>query len=145
MNEPNSTPPVSGVDEQILAQHRRIRDLTRQLENTGELREFLARLDDLRSALIEHFLGEEAAGGFYDTIRSMTPRQLALVDQLEKEHEAFLASIDALAARARACLAGPVAEVLGEARVLTSRLREHEAAEDNVLIDTLYADLGQGD
>ena len=146
MGDPRSTPSVVGIDAQILAEHRRIHDLTRQLENnTGELRELLTRLAELRSALVAHFLGEEAAGGFYDTIRSMAPSQLGRVDQLEKEHAAFLADIDALAARTRACLAGPVAEVLGEACALARRLSNHEAAEDEVLLDTLYVDLGHGD
>lgn len=137
---------MAGIDAQILAEHRRIRDLTRRLEsNTGELHELLTRLAELRSALVAHFVVEEAPDGFYDMIRSMAPRQLGRVDQLKKEHQAFLADIEALAARARACLAGPVAEVLGEAQALARWLRSHEAAEDDVLLDTVYNDLGQGD
>ncbi len=145
MNDPHSTPPVVGMDAQLLAEHRRIRELGRHIENTGELRELLTRLAAFRSALVAHFLSEEAADGFYDTVRSMVPRQIGRVDQLEREHPAFLGDIDALAARAHACLAGPVAEVLGDARALARRLRNHEAAEDEILFDTLYGDLGQGD
>ncbi len=145
MNDPSGTPSVTGIDEQILAEHRRIRDFTHQLENVGELRELLTRLAELRVALVAHFLGEEAAEGLYDMIRSMSPRLLGRVAQLEKEHQTFLADIDALAARARACLAGPVAELLGHAQGLARRLRNHEAAEDEVMLDTLYTDLGQGD
>ena len=33
----------------------------------------------------------------------------------------------------------------GDARALARRLRTHEAAEDEILFDTLYGDLGQGD
>ena len=145
MSDPSSTPPVTGIDAGILAEHRRIRDLTYKLENTGELHELLARLDEFRSALVPHFLGEESVDGLYDMIRSMAPRQLSQVNRLEREHQAFLADIDALATRALACLAGPVAEVLGLACALARRLRNHEAAEDDLLLDTLYSDLGQGD
>lgn len=145
MSDPSTTPPTAGVEPQILAEHRRIRDLTRQIENTGELRELLIRLAEFRSVLVAHFFSEEAEAGFYDTIRSMTPRQPGRVAQLEKEHQALLADLDALAAGARACLAGPVAEVLGGARALTCRLRDHEAAEDDILLDAVYTDLGQGD
>jgi hypothetical protein len=145
MNDPIGTPSVTGIDEQIVAEHRRIRDLTRQMDDAGDLRELLTRLAELRSALVGHFLSEEAAEGLYDMIRSMAPRLLGRMAQLEKEHPTFLADIDALAAGARACLAGPVAEVLGEAQALSRRLRNHEAAEDEVMLDTLYNDLGQGD
>ena len=88
---------------------------------------------------------EETAEGLYNMIRSMAPRLLGRMAQLEKEHQTFLDDIDLLGTRARECLAGPVAEVLREAQALTRRLRKHEAAEDEVLLDTLYNDLGQGD
>jgi hypothetical protein len=145
MSDPSSTPSVTGIDAQTLAEHRRIRDLTSQLENNSELRELLTHLAELRLALVPHFFGEEAPDGLYAMIRSMAPRLLGRLDQLEREHQAFLGDIDALAARARLCLAGPVAEVLGEARALARRLRNHEAAEDDILLDTMYTDLGQGD
>ncbi len=145
MSDPSTTPPVTGIDARILAEHRRIRDLTRQVENASELRELLARLAELRSLLVAHFVAEEAEGGLYDGIRSLAPRQMGRVDQLEREHQVFLADIDRLAARAKTCLAGPMAEVLGEGRALARGLRDHEAAEDDILLDTLYTDLGQGD
>ena len=145
MARASGKPPVTGADEQLLVEHRRIRDLTRRIENSRDLPELLRRLQEFRSLLVPHFLGEEAPDGFYDTIRRMSPRQLARVDQLEKEHPAFLAEIDRVAERARACLAGPVAAVLAEARTLVHRMSEHEACEDDLLIETIYVDLGHGD
>ncbi|MBI2527152.1 MAG: hemerythrin domain-containing protein [Candidatus Rokubacteria bacterium] len=145
MSDPENTSAVTAGDQQLLAEHRRIRELTRRLEETGNLGELLTRLTEFRAAVVAHFLSEEAADGFYDTVRSMAPRQIGRVDQLEREHQALLADIDALAARALACLAGPVAEVLRGAPTLARRLRHHEAAEDEILFDTLYGDLGQGD
>ena len=145
MSDPSGTPSVTGIDEQIVAEHRRIRDLTRQLDETSELRELLTRLAQLRVELVAHFLREEEVEGLFNMIRSMAPRLLGRMAQLETEHYTFLDDIDVLGARARACLTGPVAEVLREAHALTRRLRNHEAAEDEVLLDTLYNDLGQGD
>jgi hemerythrin HHE cation binding domain-containing protein len=145
MGDPGGKHSVAGVDEQIVAEHRRIRELARQLDHAPELRELLTRLAELRGMLVAHFLREEAAEGLYNMIRSMAPRLLGRMAQLEKEHQTFLDDIDKLGTRARECLAGPVAEVLREAQALTRRLRKHEAAEDEVLLDTLYTDLGQGD
>jgi len=138
-------PPVTGAEAQLLAEHRRIRNLTRQIEGSRDLPELLQRLQEFRTLLVPHFLGEEAIDGLYDIIRRMSPRQLARVDDLEKEHRAFLAAIDEVAERARACLAGPVAAVLTEARALARRVRDHEAREDALLLDTMYVDLGHGD
>lgn len=145
MVELSGKPPVTGTEEQLLAEHRRIRDLTRQIEKSPDLLELLKRLQEFRSLLVPHFLAEEATDGLYDTIRRMSPRQLALVDELQKEHRAFLAEIERLAERARACLAGPVAAVLAQARALAHRVNEHEAREDNLLLDTMYTDLGHGE
>lgn len=145
MGKASGKPPVTGAEEQLLAEHRQIRDLTRQIEDSRDLPELLGRLQEFRSLLVPHFLGEEAADGFYDLIRRMSPRQLARVDQLEKEHPAFVAAIDRLTEQARACLAGPVAAVLAEARTLVHRVNEHEAHEDDLLLETMYVDLGHGD
>lgn len=145
MAEASGGPLATGAEHQTLAEHRRIRDLVRQMENTRDLPELLRHLQEFRWLLAAHFLGEEAADGLYDVIRRMSPRQLARVDELEKEHRVFLAEIDRVAERARACLAGPVAAVLAEARALGRSVREHEAREDNLLLDTLYIDLGHGD
>jgi|GEM_PF-2277543 len=145
MADPGGRPPVTGAEEELLAEHRRIRDLTRQIETVSDLRELLRLLQDFRALLVPHFLAEEGTDGFYEIIRRMSPRQLALADALEREHFAFLVEIDRVAERARACLAGPVAAVLAEARMLAHRVTEHEAREDNLLLDTMYVDLGHGD
>lgn len=140
----NSTPAPS-MNERWLAEHRRIREFTHQFERALELRELLAILGEARPDLVAHFRGEEADEGFFARVRSMAPNESQRVDRLERQHQAFLSDLDGLAARAQACLAGPMAEILADARSLAQRLREHEAAEDTVVADTLYGDLGQGD
>lgn len=145
MADPGGKPPVTGAEEGLLAEHRRIRSLTREIETVCDLRDLLRLLQEFRALLVPHFLDEERSDGFYETIRRMSPRQLALTDELEREHLAFLVEIDRAAERARACLAGPVAAVLAEVRMLAHRVTEHEAREDNLLLDTMYIDLGHGD
>lgn len=145
MAKPTSKPPVIPAEDQLLADHRRIRDLLRLMEGSRDLAELLRLLHELRGFLPAHFRGEEAPDGFYDILRRMSPRQLARVDELQREHPAFLAQIDGLADQARACLAGPVAAVLAEARALVRRVKDHETREDELLLDTIYTDLGHGD
>jgi hypothetical protein len=145
MSEPGSRDPVTGVEPHILTEHREIRALGEHIENSQDLVEVLGLLQDFRTLLVGHFASEEARDGFFDVIRAMTPRQLAKVGHLEKEHSALLAEVDRVGESARACLEGPVAAVLAGARALVHRLRTHEAAEDALLLDTVYDDLGQGD
>lgn len=145
MNEAGGRDAATGVEAQILAEHKEIHALGQHIENSRDVVEVLRLLQDFRTLLVGHFATEEARDGFFDVIRGMTPRQLAKVDHLEKEHSALLAEVDRVGESARACMAGPVAAVLAEARALVRRLRNHEAAEDSLLLDTFYDDLGQGD
>jgi len=144
MAEASGEPQLTAVGESVLAEHRQIRELAQEIESTSDLFQLLSRLQEFRSVLVAHFESEEGVGGFYDAIRSMASRQIGRASQLEKEHLALLAEIDRVAERARACLAGPVAAVRAEAGAMARRLRAHEAAEDDLLLDTLYIDLGQG-
>lgn len=139
-----SRPSLTGVDEQILAEHRRIHDLNRKLQGAAELAALLACLAELRALLAQHFKSEEEDGGFFDVVRSTAPRHCSRVDHLQHEHHALLAEVDALAARASAALEG-ITAVLHDACALGRRLTDHEEAENHILIDTMYTDLGQAD
>jgi iron-sulfur cluster repair protein YtfE (RIC family) len=144
MTDAGGNPPATGVEEQILAEHRKIRDLVQRIENSRSLVELLELLQEFRSLLELHFMSEEAPDGFFDAMRNTASRPFTKVAQLEKEHWALLAQLDRVSEGARVCLAGPMAAVLTEARALTHRIRAHEAAEDALLLDTVYTDLGQG-
>jgi uncharacterized protein YhaN len=144
MTDAGGKPPATGVEEQILAEHRNIRELGQRIENSRGLVELLELLQEFRTLLERHFVSEEAPDGFFDALRNTACRPLTKVDQLEKEHWALLTQLDRVSQGARVCLAGPVAAVLTEARALTRRIRAHEAAEDALLLDTVYTDLGQG-
>ena len=136
--------PATGVEERILAEHRKIRELVQGIEGSRNLAELLDLLQEFRTVLELHFMTEEAPDGFFDSLRNTGSRPLTKVDQLEKEHWALLAQLDRVSEGTRACLTGPVAAVLTEARALARRIRAHEAAENALLLDTVYTDLGQG-
>lgn len=133
------------IEQDVLAEHRSIHEMTRLMEACRDLDELLRRLEEFRARLAPHFVGEEAPDGFFDVVRSRASRHLARVEQLGKDHRAFLDEIDRLGGQARACLAGPVAEILRGAADFARRLREHEARENDLLIDAMYIDIGEDD
>jgi len=144
MTEVGGRTPANGVEEQFLAEHRSIRECVQRIESSRSLVELVDLLAEFRGLLVRHFLNEEASDGFFDAMRNSASRQLTKLDQLAKEHWELLSQLDRLSEGARACLAGPVAAVLTEAQALAHRIRTHEAAENALLLDTVYTDFGQG-
>jgi len=145
MTEPGGGESISNANAQAIEEHRKIRELTERLGHAQSLVDLLRRLQELRLLMVPHFTDEEAQGGFFDVVRTQASRHLGAVRRLEREHEVLLAELDKLAEGARACLAGPVAEVLRQAREFARRTQEHEARENELLIDALYVDVGGGD
>lgn len=138
-------PSTASAEQQVVDEHQHVQEIRRRLQNAPDLVDLLQRLHEMRALLEPHFLGEEAQDGFFDLIRARASRHLGMVESFREDHVAFLSEIDRLAARVRECLAGPVAQVLDEARNFARRLDEHEARENNLLIDAMYNDSGQGD
>jgi hemerythrin-like domain-containing protein len=136
---------LSQAKEELLDEHRKVMEMTRRVETAPDLVELIRRLGEFRSLLESHFSTEEDGEGLFDTIRAIAPQHYGRLAQLEKEHRAFIGEIERIAERARACLEGPVADVMRGARELTRRLSDHEATENQLLFDTLYMDMGQGD
>ncbi len=133
------------VADAILEEHRRIREMAERIEASRDLHQLLDGLTEFRALLEQHFLTEEAPDGFYDSVRMAAPRNLMKIDKLKAEHETFLANLDRVRHRIRACLDGPLAEIFRDAGALAQALRDHEGREDALLIDIIYTDLGQGD
>lgn len=145
MPDPAGEGAILSATVQAIEERCRIRELTERLGHAPSLVELLRRLQELRSFMALHFTDEEAPGGFFDVVRTQASRHLGTVQQLETEHAALLGELDRLAKGARACLVGPVAEILKQAREFALRLHEHEARENELLIDALYVDVGGGD
>ncbi len=134
---------MASAHDQALEAHREIQQATRQLGSASDLVDLLRRLQELRGLIAPHFMDEEKPDGFFDLIRARSGRHLGRVKELENEHQALFSAIDGLAERARACLAGPIAQILKEAADLARRMHEHEARENALLIDALYVDIGE--
>ena len=144
MSEPSSDPDAR-VQDQLLHAHEQIYAAVRQLEHARDLVELLESLQHFRRLIVAHFDDEETPGGFFDVVRTRSSRHLEVLERLGKDHGTFLDDLDGAAARARACLAGPVAEILKQGVQLAWRLRDHEARENRLLIDAMYTDSGEGD
>lgn len=136
---------MASANDQVLHAHREIHQATRRLTSASDLVDLLGRLVELRTLITPHFMDEEKPDGFFDVIRARSGRHLGRVKELEDEHQALFGAIDGLAERARACLAGPVDQILKDAAELARRLAEHEARENALLIDALYVDIGEED
>jgi hypothetical protein len=126
----------------LVEEHRTIRAAVRLVETAPDLVTLLQRLHALRELLVLHFLNEEAPDGFFDTMRELASRHIGKVAALSRDHQTFLARIADLEHRAHAVLAGPVAETLRAAGDLAQRIRDHEATENELLVDGLYVDIG---
>ena len=145
MTEHQRRPVTEGIDEQILSEHDRIRELNQRLQTCPDMNALLACVAELRTFLVGHFEAEEQPGGFFDSVRDVAPgHHRRKVDELQHEHALMLAELDALSARATACL-GLVAAVQSDARAVGHRLTAHEAAEEHLLIDTMNTDIGLAD
>jgi len=133
---------ATALDEQIVAEHARIRDLNHQLQACEDVPELLRIATELRAFLVHHFVTESGPNGYFETVRQMAPQHRRRLDQLEAEHTTFLADLGALANRAMQCL-GEIASLRGDAREIGLRLEAHEHAEDHLIIDAVDTDLGQ--
>jgi hypothetical protein len=136
---------IAHVKDQVLDEHRRVRDITKRMGDARDLRDLLERLREARGLVVTHFSSEEAPGGFYDLLRGAAPSYLGRIDQMQREHQAMLGDLDRLLERAQACLDGPIAEIFQDVADLARRLQRHEARENEVLLDSMYTDLGQGE
>jgi Hemerythrin HHE cation binding domain len=131
--------------EQILAEHRQIRDLVKKIEDTPDLAELHSGLQQLQPLFEQHFAREEALDGLHSGMRDRAPQQSAAIDALKEDHRQLLAEVAALRARVKACLDGPIQEIETSCTSFISRLKEHEARENEVFLDAIWTDLGTGD
>ena len=123
--------------------HRAILEIVGRLEATTDLHVLLPVLEELRDALAAHFAREEGPEGLHELISSMSPNTVASLQNVLGEHSAFTERLDDLIESARACLEGPLAEILRGAAGLSKSLRDHEARETALFTDAVFTDLGR--
>jgi hypothetical protein len=131
--------------EAMLAADRRIADMARSLHRVQGLGQLAQSLRTLRFTLEVHFCSEEAPDGFFDMIRDRATMYVGRVEQLRQEHVALLRETELILDRIRACIAGPVAEIMKQAGTLADRIERHEASESDLLGEAMSTDTGSGD
>ncbi len=139
------------VGTKILSEHKDLRALLRALEQhvrqPGSSRAWLESLREPLSALAnrcsEHFQLEERAG-LHVQLRDQSPRLAFRLEKLLSEHPRILAALQKLVVD----LSGEAVSA-GEAELFRERIlaavdavREHERAENDVMMDAYWEDLG---
>jgi len=105
-------------------------------------------LGTLRDQLAIHFSLEEALG-YLDDVVVETPRLSEKAFQLRAEHKTLYTSISDLADDAERLLmgGGPMAKpmLMKRFRAFCRCLKEHDLREDELIMDSIYDELGVGD
>lgn len=130
-------------DETIERDHHAIKEILERVEAATDPHRLVSLLEELRTSLVEHFEREEAPEGLHDIIANMSPNTVATLQNVLGEHRDFLVRLDRLLAQTRACIEGPVAEVLRDTATLSKRLHDHEARETTLFTDAVFTDLGR--
>jgi len=131
--------------ERIAREHRQLSELLDCIEGISAPDRLEIELEGLRALLEAHFAGEEDADGLHEAVGRSTPHLLPAVQHLFDEHREFLADLEALTGRACELAAGPVAELCAGVCGLAARLRAHEARENDLFGESVYADVGSQD
>lgn len=135
-------PGFDPVADQLIEEHRRISEAMARVEAARDLPELLARLDEFTALLVPHFKAETAPGGFFDVVRERASGHFGRLAELEGEHQTLLDAVERVTREARACLEGPIAAILKQARTLTAQLHDHETRESQLFLDSMYTDIG---
>lgn len=131
--------------DRIVEEHRHLRLLLDWVETIDGPARLADALGELQTLLIEHFEGEEADDGLHEAVGRSTPHLLPAVQHLFDEHRVFRTDLEALIGGARRLAAGPMAELAAGVAHLAARLRAHEARENDLFGESVYADVGSQD
>ena len=119
--------------------HATLRQMLDWLVRAREGETVAQLLDDLYESLTAHFAAEESSGGFFDTVAA---RHAAQVERLRAEHRAFLEEIARLRGEITPELEPVPSKIVREVFDLVAALRDHEALEEHLLVDSVGADFG---
>ncbi len=144
---PNSSSHGSTVSSlhKMADEHRELRQTLDRIEQESDLTALIALLKDLYAQLDQHFAEEESEDGLSQTIGDASPQHSRRLEQLFDEHKAFLATTASIMDRAQALLDGPKTTIVRDAQHLADDLRAHEEAETEIVMDSIYSDIGSGD
>jgi hemerythrin-like domain-containing protein len=137
------------VAEALGRAHVALLEDLRQLETatlpaSGEgLAGLRARLDATRRHVTEHFRFEEQ-NGYMDAVRKREPRLERTIQQLAEEHHQLAQALEALIEESRAATS-PEAALRDEIRRWVEHVRQHEARENDLVLDAFNVDLSAED
>ena len=107
----------------------------------------LERLRPLRVGLKDHFVSEEK-GALFGSLPLSKPRLARQLDALKAEHPALLQRLERIIAQAEG-LDDPeiyhLRELNAAVQLFVATLRRHEAAENEIVVHSLWDELGTGD
>lgn len=143
--------------QEIKEDNRRLKELFCELEvlcarerwTSARRRKLAALLSQLRDQLAMHFALEEAYGYFDDPVAT-APRLCDAADALRNEHEGLFRWAGELADDAEQCIVSGSASamasrVAGQFRAFHDAFRQHEACENELILEALDDDIGVGD
>ena len=111
------------------------------------LADLTANLVRLRDELKEHF-EDEQSGQMFRALPISHPRLAVPLAKLEAEHPVMLVNLDELLERARELDEPEVyqlRELNGSTQLFVARIRRHEAAEYEMVMEAYWSDVGTGD
>jgi hypothetical protein len=138
------SPEAAASEARIRREHEELKGVLRRIEETRELGELVPLLSKLGVLLEAHFATEEGPEGLRAAVAKLEPRHDSRLREILEEHSVFLRELERLAESARECLERTIPGILQEVAGLCARLREHEAKENELLLDATYTDIGGG-
>lgn len=145
MTEPNDKPPIARQHDHLKHEHAQVQAMARQIGAAEDVVQLLPMLVEHRRMLAHHFAAEEATGGLYDSILEMGPHHEHKLTLLRGQHRALIAELDALQEHAKSEAPPTAATILATAHAIARRLGEHEAEENDLLLEVFNTDIGVGD
>jgi hypothetical protein len=132
------------AQRRIQREHENLGRLVARLESSHHLAITLSVLEELQTALVDHFTTEEADDGLHQAIGKTAPERERALEELFAEHRSFLIRLARLRRKAEACR-DDLASTLEDGRRLASDLKIHEGKETELFLDAVYSEHGGGD
>lgn len=136
--------PAAAARKRLLEDHLEISRLSGEVSKTTDAKAMLAHLAKLKPLLERHFREEEAEfDGLHAGVRKRTPEQTLALKSLELDHTKLLEMVGKLRALATKPAAGKT--LCKHGSELHEFLCTHEARENEVFLDSIWNEIGEGD
>lgn len=131
---------ADSMRERVRREHQHLHRLTVTIVETTDLASLPALLREFRETLVAHHALDEADDGLFDSIRAEAPHLSHRVAEMQREHAEFVARLDELLPGASDQTSRD--ETHRAVTELIERMREHDAEENALLLDSVETDIG---